>query len=172
VPGLEARIDGATALKQFADHLKREGDKGLAKQMSRALGKAVEPVKASIEAEAEKTMPSSGGYASLLTKSLRHRMSRRTGTREAQIRLTTYADGTEEKRDLPRLEKGELRHPVWGRSRKLKRGHRAGTIIRNPWAVTSIRPGFHRRGTDEAIDKAQDALLGVIQDYARRLADG
>jgi len=157
--GLEARIDGAAALKRFASQLKDEGNKGLGQQMSRALSKAVEPVRKSIDASAAATMPARGGYASLLSKSLRHRISRRNGGRTAQVLLTTYADGTKERRDLRGLEDGKLRHPVFRR-----RGRSA------PWAVTSIRPGFHRRGTDGAMEKAQDALLEVIEEYAGRLA--
>jgi hypothetical protein len=172
VAGLEVRIQGTDALKKLAAHMKTEAGKDKSRAMARALTKAIDPVKASIATEAEKTMPKEGGYATLLTASLRHRMSRRSAGKVAQILLTTYADGTNERRDLPRLNKGELRHPVWGRSRKLKRGKKAGTIIRNPWAVTKIRPGFYKRGTDGAIERAQDALIVVIEDFAKNLAKG
>jgi hypothetical protein len=70
------------------------------------------------------------------------------------------------------LERGILRHPVFGRSRRLKLGTRAGTIIGNPWAVTTIRSGFHERGTANAMDAAQAALAEVVEDYAGRLAGG
>jgi hypothetical protein len=166
---LEVRIDGAATLRKLAAQMRAEGNKDRSRAMGKALGDAAEPVKASVMAEAEKTMPSSGGYASLLTKSLRFRMSRRNSGREAQVILITYADGTKERRDIVALEKGQLRHPHWGRSSKLKRGVKAGTIIRHGWSVTKILPGFHKRGTADAMDNAQDAMLDVIEEYARDL---
>jgi hypothetical protein len=138
--------------------------------MGKALAQSTEPVKLEIKAEAERVMPSEGGYRSLLTKSLRWRMSRRSAGQVAQVILATYADGTSERRDINALERGSLRHPIYGRSRRIKTGHRAGTIIPNPWAVTTIRSGFHQRGTANAMDAAQAALAEVIEDYAGRLA--
>jgi hypothetical protein len=168
--GLEVSINGAATLHRVAAQMRAEGNKPLARQMATAIAKATEPVKASIAAEAEKVMPSEGGYRSLLTKSLRWRMSRRSQGQTAQVILATYADGTKERRDIEALERGSLRHPIWGRSRKIKVGNRAGTIIPNGWAVTTIRSGFHERGTANAMDAAQQALAEVVEDYAGRLA--
>lgn len=169
---LEVSINGAATLHRVARQMLDEGRKDLSKEMSRALGKATEPVKAEIKDEANRVMPSEGGYRSLLTKSLRWRMSRRSAGQRAQVILTTYADGTSQRRDIVALERGILRHPVWGRSRRIKVGNRAGTIIGNPWSVTTIRSGFHERGTANAMDAAQAALVEVVEDFAGRLADG
>jgi hypothetical protein len=168
---LEVNINGAATLHRVAAQMRAEGRKDLSKSMSKALGQAVEPVKREIRQEAEKAMPSGGGYRSLLTQSLRWRMSRRNAGQQAQVILATYADGTSERRDIRALERGTLRHPVWGRSRKIKVGVRAGTIIGNPWAVTTIRSGFHERGTANAMDAAEQALAEVIEDYASRLIE-
>lgn len=162
-------IDGAATLHRVAAQMRAEGKKDLSRAMGKALGDAVEPVKREIRIEADKVMPSEGGYRSLLSKSLRFRMSRRSEGQRAHVILATYADGTSERRDIRALERGTLRHPVHGRSRKIKVGVRAGTIIPNPWAVTTIRSGFHERGTANAMDAAVDALDGVAQDYAERL---
>ncbi len=165
--GLEVRIDGAASFKKLAAQMRAEGDKDLSRQMGKALAKAAEPVKASIRAEAEKVMPSQGGYRELLTGSLKHRLSRRTGGQRAQLIVTTYAEGQKEKRDVVALNRGNLRHPVFGRSRGGRRGER----LANPWAVTRIRSGFHDRGTDNAMDQAQEALLDVVEEYAARLVN-
>jgi hypothetical protein len=37
--------------------------------------------------------------------------------------------------------------------------------------VTSIRPGFHKRGTKNAADEVQKQLDVVVQDFARRLIE-
>lgn len=170
--GLDVRINGAATLKRVAEQMRAEGNKGLAKEMSKALAEAVEPVKTSIAAEADQVMPDRGGYREAFSRSLRFRMSRRTSGREASVMLRTYADGTKERRDIDALEAGQLRHPIYGRSRRIRIGPRAGTAQPNPWAVTAIRPGFHQRGTKNAGDEAERQLLGVLDDFAARLAKG
>jgi hypothetical protein len=113
-------------------------------------------------------MPRSGGYNAVFGKSLRFRVSKRLAGQTADVSLITYADGTSERRDIRALEDGRLRHPVFGRSRD---GGRKGERVVNPWAVTKIRAGFHKRDTADAMDKAADALEDVIEDYAQRLID-
>ncbi len=169
---LEVSIVGAATLKKVAARMASEGRKDLSREMGQALTRAAEPVRVSIAKEADEAMPSGGGYRSLLSRSLRHRISRRNGGQAAQVILATYADGTSERRDIKALNRGILRHPVFGRSRRVRSGSRAGTIMPNPWAVTSIRSGFHDRGTARAMDQAQAQLVEVIEDFAGRLASG
>lgn len=168
---LEVRIDGSAALRGLAQQMRDRGERSLAREMSSALARASTPVQLSIREEADKVMPSSGGYRSLLSRSLKFRTARRLGAQSASFRLMTFADGTKQRRDIKALENGVLRHPVFGRSRRLKRGKRAGTIIANPWAVTSIRSGFHQRGTDGAAAEAEKAMLDVLDDFAARLTE-
>jgi len=168
---LEARIDGSAALKAVASKIRAEGNKGLGREMSTALLQAARPVQASIRTEADKVMPSRGGYRAILSRSLKFRTSTRGAGRVASFRLLTYAEGTKERRDIRRLNLGELRHPVYGRSRRIRRGARAGTILRNPWSVTRITPGFHDRGTADAADAAEEEMLDVLADFAARLIE-
>lgn len=169
---LEVRITGAAAFHKVAAQIRAEGRKDLSREMASALSRVAEPVKRSIRAEAEKVMPSEGGYRELLTGSLKHRQSRRAAGQRAQVIIATYADGTKERRDIVALNKGNLRHPIFGRSYKYRTGARAGSIRRNGWAVTQIRAGFHDRGTDQAMDLAVKQLSEVVEDFAARLIDG
>lgn len=164
---LTVRVDGAAELRRVAAGIRATGDKGLGRQMARALAGTSKPIGAAITAEAMRVMPESGGYREVLTRSLRHKAAQRTAGRSAQLKLITFADGTGERRDVEALEKGVLRHPVYGRSRTV-RGRRAP----NPWAVTRIRPGFHERGVENAGPEAEKALRAVLDDFADRLAKG
>lgn len=164
---LAVRIDGAARLRQVAADIRATGNEGLGRQMSRALAGTTKPISAAITAEAMRVMPESGGYRAVLSKSLRYKTSQRTAGRTAQLKLITYADGTGERRDVESLEKGELRHPVYGRSRTVR-----GQRVPSPWAVTRIRPGFHERGTKGAGDEAEQRLGAVLDDFAERLAKG
>lgn len=163
---LEVRIEGAATLKRVAAKMRAEGNKDLSRDMGRALGKAADPIRNAIRESAAQTMPRSGGYDAAFDASLRFRVQRRESANTASLNLVTYADGTKERRDIRALEAGNLRHPIYGRSRA---GGRKGERFANPWSVTKIRAGFHKRGTDGAMDETQKAANTVIQDYAHRL---
>lgn len=162
---LDATVTGQAQLRKLSAHIRATGDKGLGRELARALDKAIEPVKKAIEASARATMPS--GYAPILTRSLKHRRTVRAAARQASVRLATHADGGKERRDLPALEAGHLRHPVFGRTRRTRKGSKP-----NPWSVTRIRPGFYERGTAAAGDLAEKAALEVLDDFTERLAEG
>lgn len=161
---LDVEIVGAAELKRIATQIKAAGDKGLGRELGRALKKAAAPVERSIREEYQ-GLPKKGGYAGLFSKSLRFRTTLRTAQRSASFRLLTFADGTHERRDINKLERGELRHPVYGRSRAGRKGER----LANPWAVTSVRGDFHKRGTDHAADEAEKNMGEVVTEFADRL---
>ena len=163
-------MDGADQFRELADRIRAEGGKDQSRAMGEALRKAAEPARLAITREAEQAMPEEGGYRGEFMKSLRFRMSQRRAGRTAQVILRTYADGTSERRDIRALERGVLRHPVFGRSRRLRTGARAGTALANPWAVTTIRGGFHERGTQNASRDTERELGKVLDQMAERMA--
>lgn len=163
---VEVRVTGAATLHRVAAQIRAEGSKDLSRDLSRALSKASEPVRQAIRASAEETMPREGGYNAVFLKHLRFRQTKRTGSSEASVLLATYSDGQTERRDIRALERGDLRHPVFGRSRP---GRRKGERVANPWAVTSIRAGFWKRGTDGAADEAEKEVTRVVDEFAKRL---
>lgn len=165
---LGVQMGGAAHLRRVAVGIRATGDRGLGQQMGRALARSTKPVQRAIAAEAGEVLPRAGGYQGVFSKSLRHKTSQRTSARNSSLTLITYADGTGERRDIQSLEKGALRHPVFGRSRTVRGRGR----VPNPWTVTRIRSGFHKRGTDKAADEAVRELATVLDDFASRLAKG
>jgi hypothetical protein len=162
---MDVEIAGSAELRRLAAQIRAEGAKGLGQEFGKALKKASAPVEREIRSE-YKALPSGGGYSALFSKSLRFRNQLRAAGRQASYRLTTFANGTGERRDIEALEGGRLRHPVYGRSRA---GKRKGERIANPWAVTTVKGGFHRRGTDGALDEAEREMTKVVDEYASRL---
>lgn len=155
---------GAAELKRVAAQIKASGDKGLGREFGAALRRAGAPVQRSIRKEYG-TLPASGGYAALFSKSLRFRTALRASGTSASFRLTTFADGTKERRDIDALEVGSLRHPVYGRSRPGRRGGRRP----NPWAVTRVRGSFHERGSAGAADEAEKEMIKAVDEFAARV---
>lgn len=153
---MDVRISGADQIHALARHIKALGDAGLGREMAVALTKAVEPVGKAITREAGIVAPS--GYEPVLTRSLQHRRTVRASRTQASVRLTTTAKGKQENRDLPSLNAGRLRHPVFGRRK-------------NPWTVTGIPSGFYDRGTEKAAGEAEKQLLAVLDDFTQRLSE-
>jgi hypothetical protein len=152
---LDVQILGGDQLKKLAAQINASGERGLGREMANGLRKASKPVQRSISSEYE-GLPAGGGYKALFSQSLRFRTQLRTGARQASFRLTTFADGKGERRDIDSLEDGELRHPVYGRRRR-------------KWSTTRVRGGFHRRGTDNAADLAEKEMSIVLRDFAAKL---
>lgn len=165
---MDVTIVGAGQLDKLARQILAEGNKGLGREMGKALKGASTPVQRSIREEYGE-LPHRGGYAATFTKSLRFRTALRAQARAASFRLTTFADGTGERRDIKKLEDGILRHPVYGRRRKRTAGNRAGNVLANPWSITKVRGDFHKRGTDHALDDSQRQLAKVLDTYAHKL---
>jgi hypothetical protein len=157
---LEVRIEGAAAFHQAAAKMRAAGRRSLEQEMGRALEASTKPVERSVRKEYT-GLPSRGGYSGEFSKSLRIKLDKRTGARTARITMRAYADGTKERRDIRRLEAGQLRHPVYGRRR------RGGSV--NPWATTSIKGGYFRRGTDDAADGVRREMIRVVREYADKM---
>jgi hypothetical protein len=142
--------------------LKELGDKGLGKEMSRGLSRAVLPLRREIRAEAKKKMPS--GYGPLLSKSLRFRQQVKSGRRDAHVTERVHGDGKKERRDVLRLNEGILRHPVFGRSRPTRRGRRS-----NPWAAQKVDAGFITDPADRLQPQIGNAMRAVLDEVADKL---
>jgi hypothetical protein len=136
---------------------------GLGRDMGRRLNAVVMPLTADIRREAG-TLPAAGGYAGVMARSVRAKAKTRTNKLSALISVTIYAAGQKENRDIVRVDAGVIRHPVFGRSRKTRRGRQA-----NPWAVTSTRAGFVSRPIDRLEPEVSRAALGVVNDLMAKL---
>lgn len=140
---MHVTVTGDAAFKRFSVQLDLAA-KGLEHEMDRALLEAGEDVTAGIRVGTDIYMPS--GYEE------RFRMSLRTDVEQdkprRKVSVVAWARGRNSRRDVERLDKGILRHPVFGRTRELTAGGKnRKNVIKgkyvNPWAVTTIRPGFY-----------------------------
>jgi len=146
--GFEVRVSSRD-LAGVHRALKQLGDKGLGKQMSKGLLAAGRPLRREIRTEIPKAMPS--GYAPVLSKSLRFRQQVKTGRKDARVTIRVHADGQQERRDLPALNRGRLRHPVYGRRR-------------HPWVNQKVRAGVVDRPIDRLAPEIRRQMNAVV-DY-------
>lgn len=138
-------------------------NKDLAAKLRDRIRPALAPLKSDVPATAGRYMPHRGGYAALLSRSTKVEV-RVFGNVKATVRVS--ASGKRENRDVGRLNRGELRHPLFGRRSYVDR---AG-VKRSGWFTTGVRRGYVddplRRATrrvdkavNEACDAEQDRLL-------------
>lgn len=165
--GLDLRLSGGAQLLELRKDLKRIGDRGLGQRMDAGLRKAAKPITPAVQAEAASTMPKAGGYAALLAAAIRGRLQSRSSRYAARITLRVYADGKGEKRDLPRINAGMLRHPVYGRYRRVR-----GRKVERPWVSQRVRPGVVDRPFDEAAPEVQREMIKVMDELVAELAKG
>lgn len=163
---------GGRELRALALALKRAGDKPMGQRLRKRLTAATGDFAAQAKTAFVRAMPGRGGYSAVMEADFRVRVSVRSGSADASVTAIGYADGTKERRDLPRLEKGVLRHPVFGRSRRLTAGPRAGTAITNPWATTKVPAGMWAETTEQTWAKVNQQMRAVIDELSSEIMGG
>ncbi|MGW9196052.1 hypothetical protein [Micromonospora chersina] len=169
--GMSVRVTGGAKLHTLRQTLRDIGDQGLGKQLGRGLRKAGAKFGPEVRAEALKAMPS--GYGPTLAKSLRFRTAIRETRHTAWVTFRVYGDGRKERRDVPQLNRGILRHPVYGRSRPLKHHARyKATSQLNPWVAQKVRKGFVDRPVDRLVPEVAREMQQVVDWVADQIKRG
>ena len=153
---LSIRTTGGEHLASLRQVLRETGNKGLGKQMGRALRRATVPLGKAVRAEVPKAVPS--GYAPLLSKSLRFRTAVRSQRDTARVEWQVHAVGKQEKRDLPSLNRGTLRHPLFGN--------------RHHWYAQKVRRGVVDRPADRLMPDVRREMDAVIDSVAAQITRG
>lgn len=145
-------------VNEFADLARaaRLASGDLPKEMRKGISKIGPPAKKAVKASAAKRMPKKGGYAAVVEKTLRVRVKQDHGFTTAGVTIVTYANGKAQRRDVPALNRGILRHPVYG--------HR-----RRKWVAQKIRSGFWDEAMDETSDAAEAQFAAVLDETAKKL---
>lgn len=125
--------------------------------MSAGLSRAAKPVKPEVQASAVRLLPS--GYGPLMSKSVRVRTQARERRGAASVTITVSAAGKRENRDVSRINKGVLRHPVYGRRRK-------------PWIAQPVRRGFVDRPVDRLVPQVAREMQAVVDWVAAQITKG
>lgn len=156
---MSVRVAGGADLTSVRRNLRMLGDGDLSRQMSRGFQRAAKPLKPEVQKSAEALMPHRGGYAGLLSKSLRFRTTTRERRGAASLVITIYGAGKKEQRDVVRLNRGVLRHPI-----------PAGR--KHPWVNQSVRRGFVDRPVDRLAPDVAREMQAVVDYIADQITRG
>jgi hypothetical protein len=167
---VDVRVLGGAQLTALAAACRAAG-KDVEKELVDGLDRAVKPLEPAIQANIGPTMPA--GYEETLSRSLRIRIARRA----SGLRITAEAKGRKGLRDLPRMDRGALRHPVYGRMHrrvwsKTKPRQRipGGQLVANPWVSQRIKPGVVTEPFERLEPKMLDEIGKAMDRIAQKVA--
>lgn len=141
---MPSRITGQAQLRQVQARLKAV-PANLSKEDAKALQEVAPKIAEEIDRQAITHMPHRHGYGLLLSKSMRYRTRITVGK---GMTMTVFADSPGgDRRDVPALNRGVLRHPVFGN--------------RNNWVAQ--RRGVMRHFVFDGLARSENRLVRAIR---------
>ena len=148
----DVRVEGADNFGRLARELRRTKDKELRKALYAGINRSVKPLTAAVKEAIPEFLPRR--YAIELGKSLRVRARTRAG-RNPSIYLVGKAKTKRGKeRDLASLNRGRLRHPLYG--------------DRRHWFNQPVPPNWWDDPLLQDAEMVRDQIEAVIEDVGRQ----
>jgi hypothetical protein len=152
--GFDVKVTGLDELLTVRRKLKQVGDAGLGKPMGKKLKQAAQPLQREIRAVGGGVAP--GGYAAVLPASLRFRQRLDVSRVTALLTIRVFGQGRRQRRDIPSVNAGVLRHKLFGNPRY--------------WFAQAVRPGFVDRPFDANKQRVVDAVGEVLDDFIEEIS--
>jgi len=141
-------VRGTNQLGQVA-RAARLADANMPKSIKRKLAKMGPKAKKVVQGTARATLPKRSGLAEVVANAMQVRVKSDTGLTTAGVTLEYTAKGKGENRDIPAMNNGIVRHPVYGR--------------RTAWVAQRVTPGFW--------DDAAEVTSGEAHNHVRDVLD-
>lgn len=146
-------IQGAEQLAEVAKLLKQTGDKDLRKELFRGFNRATKPLKEAAKDAARRELPKRGGLNEWAASS---RMATRTRTSGQNVGVRIVS--TKKGHDLRSLNRGRLRHPLFGNRRF--------------WFNQPVKTWWFDDAMKGKAGAVRKELVVVLDDVARKVARG
>jgi len=140
-------VQGADQLGRLSKALKEAGNKDLQRELSKAINRAMSPVKDDLKQSARTSLPQRGGLADAIAGS-KFATRRKASKKAAGIRLVATNVYS-----LYHLDKGEVRHRRKG----------------GGFSIQRIEPGWWTKPTEAAAPGVRRALVKAMDDVARKI---
>lgn len=132
------------------------------KDLAAGTRKALRPLKKEISAAALAYLPKRGGYAPLMARAVKV-ATRVSASSEIRAYVTVSAKGKVEERDVRRVNRGELRHKLFGKTHYINKfGER-----KSGWFTTTVRRGF----VDDPVQEAGKRVASEAKSVVDKIAD-
>jgi len=141
----------AGSLNAVAVRLRELGDEGLVRELQRAVGRAVDPLRERIPAALRPHLPDR--YADVLAGELKVRRSTSLGAAGGTAQVTVLAS-VSRNRKLARSDAGILLHPLFG--------------DRERWFRQGVAPGWFTGPVEESVPEIRDAVEQALDEVIRK----
>lgn len=146
-----ARVTGTLQLRIVARQL-RDAPPELRRELRDNLKDVVKPFEGQVKSEAADSLPHRGGYAGVMSSSVKVDISQALSGSGAGFTLVVHGKGRTQDRDVKAVNAGRLRHKTWGHE---------------PWHSQQVAPGF----VDRPADKLDGQVARKAQEAVDRVAD-
>ena len=148
----EIRVDGARQLAQVSRALKTASP-ALRRELADGIREGTEPVKREAMAELSAVLPIRGGASAQIPPTAKVVTQRLGGRASPGLRLRATSPGA--RRNLQAIDRGILRHPLFGN--------------RDHWFTTRVPPGWFSRPTTAAMPRLRKVLVDRMNTVARKI---
>lgn len=166
---VEISVAGVEQLSALSRRLHDAGRKDLDRQLDKAARRAGDQVVEAVERDVDLYMPR--GYERVFKASMQFRTTVRKA-HGSRVTISLVARGKISARQIRNLERGELRHPVYGRWRTRRGKSRGKHAYRNPWVEQRIRPHFFTEPANHAAPKVRGEFLEAMRAVADKITEG
>lgn len=155
---MELQVEGDDDLRRLGAELKQLGDKQFRTEVFRGLSRAVKPLRQTALKSPHLVpgLPRRGGLAATLAAGLKGRGGVKSKRKLSGRNVGISISGSSSGHDISAMNRGRLRHPVWGRQRGI-------------WVNQSITPGFWDRPLVQEAPKAREDISREITSAFRRI---
>lgn len=143
-------IDGANQLEELGRRLKEAGNGALRRELLAGIRTVVKTLIPPVQQGAEDRLPRSGGLAARVAG---QKFAARTSLASGRVSLR----GENGMKSLSDIDKGHLRHPIFGMRSK------------GMWRAQSVTPGFFSNPIEIRIPKIREGVDQVMSDVAKKL---
>jgi hypothetical protein len=158
VSEIEIGPETADQLSRLTRALKEAGNRGLQRELTRGLNRAVLPLKRSLPESARAVLPRRGGLNERVATSLKTGLRRSDNRFGNGVRLVVKSAKL---RELNRLDQGSVRHPVFQRPNQSRRDA--------TWVVQAITPGWFTGPAEELAPQARVEAKAAIDAVAAQI---
>lgn len=148
---VDVTIEGAEKLAVLGKALRQVGDKELRRELFASLQRATKPTREKVRESLASDLPQRGGLAATMAASRLSTRSRAGGKNPA-VRIEAKAP-----HDLRSMDKGRLRHPIYGSRKK--------------WVTQAIQPGVFSKPIEDDAPQIRDEILAGMERVALKFLD-
>jgi hypothetical protein len=149
VVDIDIQVKGVRDFVALTKRLRAAADKDLTKELSRAISKAVVPLRRDLRNSARTILPKRGGLAERVARTP-VRVNKRTGGFEAGVRVIAVS-----KSQIVAINKGTVRHPLYAN--------------RQHWFNQAVTPGWWTTPTEQIAPTVRDEIVQAINIVVRKI---